>query len=90
MDLTFNKNEDHHKLQLSELKKRYAGIKKGGGDKRIQKLHDEGKMTARERIDYLLEDAEEARERGAGHEVIRALKQTLDPKNIMNPGKLGL
>lgn len=31
-----------------------------------------------------------ARERGAGHEVIRSLKQSLDPKNIMNPGKLGL
>ena len=31
-----------------------------------------------------------AREQGVGHEVIRALKQTLDPANIMNPGKLGL
>jgi alkyldihydroxyacetonephosphate synthase len=31
-----------------------------------------------------------ARERGTGHEVIRSLKQTLDPRNIMNPGKLGL
>ena len=31
-----------------------------------------------------------ARERGAGHEVIRSLKQALDSNNIMNPGKLGL
>ena len=31
-----------------------------------------------------------ARELGEGQEVIRALKQTLDPANIMNPGKLGL
>ena len=31
-----------------------------------------------------------ARELGAGHEVIRDLKQALDPANIMNPGKLGL
>ena len=65
MDLTFNKNEDHHKLELSALKKRYAKIKKGGGDKRIEKLHKEGKMTARERIDYLLDDPEDALEIGA-------------------------
>ena len=31
-----------------------------------------------------------ARELGTGHEVIRDLKHTLDPANIMNPGKLGL
>jgi len=31
-----------------------------------------------------------ARELGVSHDVIRDLKQTLDPVNIMNPGKLGL
>ena len=31
-----------------------------------------------------------ARELGVSHDVIRDLKQTLDPANIMNPGKLGL
>jgi 3-methylcrotonyl-CoA carboxylase beta subunit len=65
MDITFNKNEDHHKLELADLRKRYAKIKKGGGEKRIAKLHKEGKMTARERIDYLLDNPENALEVGA-------------------------
>ncbi|RNL78089.1 acyl-CoA carboxylase subunit beta [Sinomicrobium pectinilyticum] len=55
MDINFNKNEDHNKLLLSELRNRLAIIKKGGGEKRVEKLHGEGKMTARERIDYLLD-----------------------------------
>ncbi|MBD0832598.1 acyl-CoA carboxylase subunit beta [Aestuariibaculum sediminum] len=56
MDLNFNKNEDHNKLLVSELNKRLAKIKLGGGAKNIEKLHAKGKMTARERIDYLLDD----------------------------------
>ncbi len=55
MDINFNKNEDHNKLLLSDLKQRFAQVKLGGGTKRIEKLHAEGKMTARERIDYLLD-----------------------------------
>ena len=55
MDLNFNKNEDHNKLLLSELKRRFAIVKQGGGEKRNAKLHAEGKMTARERINYLLD-----------------------------------
>ena len=56
MDLNFNKNEDHNKLLLSDLKRRFTQVKLGGGQKRIDKLHGEGKMTARERIDYLLDE----------------------------------
>ena len=56
MDLNFNKNEDHNKLLLSDLKQRFSVVKIGGGLKRIEKLHLEGKMTARERIDYLLDE----------------------------------
>ncbi|PIF33813.1 acetyl-CoA carboxylase carboxyltransferase component [Flavobacterium sp. 9] len=56
MDLNFNKNEDHNKLLLSELKQKFAKVKLGGGEKRIEKLHAEGKMTARERIEYLLDE----------------------------------
>lgn len=39
MDLNFNKNEDHNKLLLSDLRHRFAKVKLGGGEKRIQKLH---------------------------------------------------
>jgi acetyl-CoA carboxylase carboxyltransferase component len=55
MDINFNKNEDHNKLLVSELKKRFAQVKLGGGKKNIEKHHSKGKMTARERIDYLLD-----------------------------------
>tara|TARA_R110001632_G_scaffold202712_2_gene325918 strand:+ start:459 stop:2087 length:1629 start_codon:yes stop_codon:yes gene_type:complete len=56
MDLNFNKNEDHNKLLLSEVKRRFAKVKLGGGQKRIDKHHSKGKLTARERIDYLVDD----------------------------------
>jgi len=65
MDITFNKNEDHHKLQLSELKKKLAAIKLGGGKERIAKHHEQGKLTARERIDYLLDSGSNRIEIGA-------------------------
>ena len=65
MDINFNKNEDHNKLLVSELKKRFAKVKLGGGIKRIEKHHSKGKMTARERIDYLLDAKSESIEIGA-------------------------
>jgi 3-methylcrotonyl-CoA carboxylase beta subunit len=65
MDLNFNKNEDHNKLLVSDLKKRFAQVKLGGGQKRIDKLHAQGKMTARERIDFLLDTKKPSIEIGA-------------------------
>ena len=65
MDINFNKNEDHNKLLLSELKQKLAKVKLGGGEKRIEKLHSEGKMTARERIEYLLDKDSKSIEIGA-------------------------
>jgi len=65
MDINFNKNEDHNKLLLSDLKHRFAKVRLGGGEKRIEKLHAEGKMTARERIDYLLDSKAKSIEIGA-------------------------
>ena len=65
MDINFNKNEDHNKLLLSDLKRKLAKVKLGGGEKRIAKLHAKGKMTARERIDYLLDTKKDCIEIGA-------------------------
>jgi len=65
MDLNFNKNEDYNKLLVSDLRKRFAKIKTGGGQKRIDKHHEKGKMTARERIDYLLDNNSKSIEIGA-------------------------
>ncbi|MFN4197636.1 MAG: acyl-CoA carboxylase subunit beta [Flavobacterium sp.] len=65
MDLNFNKNEDHNKLLLSELKQKLAKVSLGGGQKRIDKLHAENKMTARERINYLLDSKKPSIEIGA-------------------------
>ncbi|TDS64370.1 acyl-CoA carboxylase subunit beta [Myroides indicus] len=65
MDLNFNKNEDHNKLLLSDLKRKLSKVKLGGGEKRIAKLHEQGKLTARERIDYLLDEKAPSIEIGA-------------------------
>ena len=65
MDINFNKNEDYNKLLLSDLKQKFAKVQLGGGQKRIEKLHDEGKLTARERIDYLFDNNKNIIEIGA-------------------------
>ena len=64
-DINFNKNEDHNKLLVSELKTRLAKVKLGGGKSRIEKHHAKGKMTARERIDHLLDAKSKSIEIGA-------------------------
>ena len=65
MDINFNKNEDYNKLLLSDLRKRFVKVKLGGGQQRIDKHHEKGKMTARERIDYLLDTNSKSIEIGA-------------------------
>lgn len=55
MNIEFNSNEDFNKLALSELRKRLKKVKEGGGAKNLEKLHAQGKLSARERIDYLLD-----------------------------------
>ena len=65
MDIDFNKNEDHNKLLLSNLKQRLSEIKLGGGQKNIDKQHKKGKLTARERINFLLDSKKPSIEIGA-------------------------
>ena len=65
MDINFNKNEDFNKLLISDLRKRFTKVKLGGGQKRIDKQREKGKMTARERVDYLLDNKTKSIEIGA-------------------------
>lgn len=65
MDINFNINEDHNKLLTSQLKKKLKLVAMGGGKDKIAKLHSNGKMTARERIDYLFDNPAKALEIGA-------------------------
>jgi 3-methylcrotonyl-CoA carboxylase beta subunit len=55
MDLEFNKNEDKMRLLISNMEKKLEKIYLGGGKGRIDKQHEQGKLTARERIDFLLD-----------------------------------
>ena len=65
MDITFNKREDFNKLQLSALKNKLNEVYLGGGKKRIEAHKSKGKLTARERIDYLFDDNTDSIEIGA-------------------------
>ena len=64
-DLEFNKNDDFMRLKISAMERELNIIKDGGGKKRIEKLHSKGKLSARERIDLLLDQDTESLEIGA-------------------------
>ena len=69
INLESEKNADALRVAVSGMNRRLEKIVQGGGPKRIEKLHAEGKMTARERIDYLLDPGSPRVEVGAfaGH-----------------------
>lgn len=73
IDLEFNKNEDGMKLLVSDMKKRFAIIEKGGGDKAIAKQKEKGKLTPRERIELLIDKKSNFLEIGgfAGYEMYK-------------------
>ena len=65
MDIRFNKNEDELKLSLAELRRKLEVIYEGGGKKSIEKQRERNKLTARERIIYLLDQDRPFIEMGA-------------------------
>ncbi len=59
-----NRNEDAMKLLVGALNRKRDKILKGGGEKRIKKQHAQGKFTARERVDALIDEGTEFMETG--------------------------
>ena len=66
--------EDPRILRLRELREK---TKLGGGEKRISEQHEKGKMTARERIDYLLDKHDS--DRGGTDETSLGKTSTVQP-----------
>ena len=54
-ELEFNRNEDQYKQLVFQLQHKAKKVKLGGGEKKIAEQHQKGKLTARERIHYLLD-----------------------------------
>ncbi len=65
MDLEFNKNEDKMRLLISQMEQKLQKVYLGGGKSKIDKQHEQGKLTARERVDYLLDKDSKRIEIGA-------------------------
>ena len=65
MDIEFNKNQDKMSLLISGMEKKLEKIYLGGGKTRIAKTHEQGKMTARERINFLIDKDSKTIEIGA-------------------------
>lgn len=59
MNLEMNKNEEKYQVLLRELEEKGKQTKLGGGEKRIAKQHEKGKLSARERMAYLIDDQED-------------------------------
>lgn len=65
MNIEMNKNEDASKTAWSNIRNLLEKIEEGGGKKAIQKQKERNKLTARERISYLLDKGENFLEIGA-------------------------
>ncbi|MBS1615504.1 MAG: acyl-CoA carboxylase subunit beta [Bacteroidetes bacterium] len=65
MNLEFNKNEDAMKLAVSAMRQRHAQLSLGGGKKAMAKAKEKGKLSPRERIQYLIDKNTEFQEIGS-------------------------
>lgn len=65
MNIEFNKNDDEMRQLVFQLDGKLKTVKLGGGEKKIESQHKKGKLTARERIDYLVDSPEDFLEVGA-------------------------
>ncbi len=65
IDLEKNINEDAMKLSISKLKRTLQKIYLGGGKKKLEKQHAKGKLSARERIEFLIDEDSKFLEIGA-------------------------
>lgn len=63
-ELELNKNEDLMKQLISQLRSKEKKTRLGGGEKKIEEQHQRGKLTARERIRYLVDKNSEFLEIG--------------------------
>jgi len=72
-DLNASINQDENKLGVSRMQRRLERIYLGGGKTKIEKQHSKGKLTARERVDYLIDDGSYFFEIGAfaGYEMYK-------------------
>jgi len=70
-DASFQERAAQYEALVSTMEERAAEIRKGGGKQKIEKQHDRGKLTVRERIEYLLDDPDAFAELGlfAGYEM---------------------
>lgn len=64
-NIDFNRNEDKMMQLVSQLQRKLDKVYLGGGEAKIAKEHERGKLTARERIDFLLDKDAQRIEIGA-------------------------
>lgn len=63
-DLEFNKSEDQMKQLIFQLHAKEKKARLGGGEMKIEEQHQKGKLTARERVEYLVDKGSEFLELG--------------------------